>query len=622
MSPMNASDRSSCLVKSIRLLLTLGLPTAALAQTANLTVNATSTVRTVDERVFGVNSVMWDGNTNTAQTISMVQAAGIRMIRMPGGSNSDTYHWRVNKSEGAVTNGVLNTWTWKDAGGVTGFGSFINLFTNASAQPMITVNYGSGTPQEAAGLVAYLNASVGSSVAIGGFDGPADNFAMQNSGYWAVVRAGSPLATDDGMNFLRIGRTSPVGAEYFEIGNECYGSWEYDQQAVAHDPTTYANRVQQYITAMKAVDPTIKIGVVVVTSPENKNYNNWTPTMLAQLKTLGVTPDFVIYHLYPQAPFAESDAALLQVSDSGSNSWGSIATDLRAQVNTNLGATVGAGVEIIVTENNCVYAQPGKQSTNLVNGLYLADNVGNLMQTEINGYMWWALRNGTPTINNAGVALDGNMSSSLYGWRLFGDYGMLSSVSSLTGETTAYDAYPTYYTMKLLSNFARGGDTVVKATSDNTLLSVYAAKSSTGTVRLLVINKDPGKTFNASVALQNYTPPASASVYTYGITQDNAAKSGSGSTDIATSFLTISGATFSASFAPYSATVISLDGKTDPSAPTTPSTPSTPSTPTTPTTPSTPASSGGGGGGGGGAISEWFVAALALLAFARWQSKR
>ena len=324
------------------LLAALALP-GALRSQVNVGVDATQTVRTVDERVFGVNSVMWDGNTGSAQTVSMVQAAGIRMIRMPGGSNSDTYHWRVNKSEGAVTNGVLNTWSWKDANGVTGFNAFINLFTSTSAQPMITVNYGSGTPQEAAGLVAYLNASVGSSVAIGGTDGPADNFAMQNSGYWASIRAATPLGSDDGMNFLRIGRTAPVGAKYFEIGNECYGSWEYDQQASQHDPTTYANRAQQYITAMKAVDPTIKIGVVVVTSSENANYHSWTPTMLAQLKTLGVTPDFVIYHLYPQAPFAETDAGLLQVPDSGSNSWATIASDLRNQVNTNLGTQAGAG---------------------------------------------------------------------------------------------------------------------------------------------------------------------------------------------------------------------------------------------------------------------------------------
>ena len=53
-----------------------------------------------------------------------------------------------------------------------------------------------------------------------------------------------------------LGRAAPVGAKYWEIGNECYGTWETDLQSVAHDPTTYANRVQAYMAKMKAVDPT------------------------------------------------------------------------------------------------------------------------------------------------------------------------------------------------------------------------------------------------------------------------------------------------------------------------------------------------------------------------------
>jgi sugar lactone lactonase YvrE len=312
---------------------------------------------------------------------------------------------------------------------------------------------------------------------------------------------------------------------------------------------------------MKAVDPTIKIGVVVVTSSENGSYKNWTPTMLARLKTLNAIPDFIIYHLYPQAPGAESDAALLQVADTGSKSWPTIAADLRQQLTANLGSAAGAGVEIVVTENNSVYSSPGKQSTSLVNGLYLADSIGNLMQTEINGYMYWALRNSPPTINN-GTALDGNMSASLYGWRQFGDYGMISTPSTLTGETTYYNPYPTYYMMKLLSHFARGGDTIVQATSSNPLLSIFAAKRTDGSLSLLVINKDPTNAQNASIGLNGFSPASTASTYICGKDQDTAAQTGVGSADIATGSISLSGPTFSASFFPYSASVVSLTATT------------------------------------------------------------
>ena len=411
------------------LLLAAGLPAAALAQTANLTVDAAQNVRTVDERVFGVNSVIWDAEASKPQTISLVQAAGIRTIRVPGGSLSDEYHWRINKA-------LSNTWTW-----ATGFDGFIKLIKGVDAQAFVTVNYGTGTPEEAAGLVAYLNASVGSSVNIGGFDGSVDNFAMQNSGYWAALRASStPVSPDDGMNFLRISRTNPVGIKYWEIGNECYGDWETDQQAVQHDPTTYADRAKDYIAKMKAVDPTIKVGVVVVKSTENASYKNWTPVMLARLKSSNVTPDFVIYHSYPQAPGFESDSGLLQQA----GTWAATAADIRQQLTTYLGAA-GANVEIVVTENNSVFSSPGKQSTGLVNGLYLADSIANVMKSEINAFMWWGLRNGPPTDSNGRIT--GNFSSSLYGWRTYGDYGMLSTTpppaSRRTKPTAASPTAPT-----------------------------------------------------------------------------------------------------------------------------------------------------------------------------------
>ena len=46
--------------------------------------------------------------------------------------------------------------------------------------------------------------------------------------------------------------------------------------------------------------------------------------------------------------------------------------DLRQQLSDYLG-NAGAAVEIVVTENNSVYTNPGKQSTSIVNGLFLLD---------------------------------------------------------------------------------------------------------------------------------------------------------------------------------------------------------------------------------------------------------
>src|SRR6478736_5272580 len=140
----------------------LALPLAALAQSATLSVDAAKSVRTVDERIFGLNAVIWDPQAGSAQTIDLLKAAGLRTLRIPGGSLSDEYHWNLNKSINRDVPGQNNSWTWS-----SGFNQFANLITGIGGQTYVTVNYGSGTPEEAAAWVAYANAATGSATGIG-----------------------------------------------------------------------------------------------------------------------------------------------------------------------------------------------------------------------------------------------------------------------------------------------------------------------------------------------------------------------------------------------------------------------------------------------------------------------
>ena len=457
----------------------------------NLSVNVNKVIRTVDNRLFGVNTAVWDGALNTPTSISLLQATNNQALRFPGGSQADQYNWQTNTD-------IKSNYQWP-----SNFDAFANVALSSGAQAFITVNYGSGTPQEAAAWVSYSNV------------------------------------------------TKKYGFKYWEIGNENYGSWEYDTHAIPNDPYTYAQLAQQFIAQMKAVDPSIKVGVVVIDGEDsyanNANHpatnprtgvvhNGWTPVLLTTLKSLNVMPDFVIYHRYEQNPGSESDASLLQAAQA----WKTAAAGLRQQLADYLGAA-GANVELVATENNSVSYNPGKQTTSLVNGLYLADSLGNIMQTEFNGLMWWDLRNSQETGNNN--------SASLYGWRQYGDFGIISP---------ANDLYPTYYAMQVMAGFARGGDQIVTATSGYSLLSIYAAKRSNGNLSLLVINKSPTVSQAASIQLTGFTPQANATVTTYGIPQDTAAQTGTGSPTPAVSTLNNAAATFTASFAPYSLTVISL----------------------------------------------------------------
>ena len=475
---------------------------------AHLGVDTTQTIRSADARWFGVNTATWDSYLGNSQTLPLLQQAGCLALRWPGGSTSDTYHWAASANRAGNAN-------------------FYNLATNLGAQVFITVNYGSGSSNEAAAWVLSAN------------------------------------------------KTNNCGFKYWEIGNECYGTWETDTNIPAHDPYTYAVRAAGYIAAMKAAYTNIPIRVGVVMVPgEDSNSNNaahpvvnprtglthygWTPVMLATLKSLGVTPDFAIYHFYPEytptgvspVPAADSDPLLLQVAGNPCpiiwTDWASAAASLRQQISDYIGPA-GTNIELVCTENNSDSSSAmGRQLTSIVNGLYLADSACQLMKTEFNAYLWWDLRNGT---NNTG-----SFDPTIYGWRTYGDEGLMNMINNVTG------LYPMFYAEKLLQYFVRPGDTVLSATSDYMLLSGYAARKADGALTLLVINKDATTNFNAQISLSDFTPLSTATVRSYGIAQDDAVRTNNltpGAQDIATNIVSV-GAVFTNSFPPYSLTLFTF----------------------------------------------------------------
>jgi hypothetical protein len=457
----------------------------------HLHVDANEVIRRADPRWFGINVATWDSGLCVTSTLPALNEMGITTLRWPGGSTSDEYHW--------ASDPIHN-------------GNFRNIVTNLHANAIITVNYGSGSSTEAAEWVQSANV------------------------------------------------TYRCGFKYWEIGNECYGSWETDKNVPPHDPYTYAIRAAGYLKLMKHVDPGIKIGVVAVpgedsfanyTSHPARNrrtglvHNGWTPVMLATLKNLGVVPDFLVYHFYPEntptgspQPANDSDALLLQAA----RNWSSDATDLRQQVVDYLGATASSNIELLCTENNSDSGAQGRQSTSIVNALYLADSISQLMKTEFNSFVWWDLRNGRDA--------SGCFDPSIYGWRTCGDLGLLGRSSR----------YPTFYTEKLLHCFITGQSTILNAHSDYLLLSAYAARNPGGSLALLVINKDLATSFSAQISLDDFIPSPTAVVRFYGIAQDEAVRTNNpapGAQDISTNGAAV-GASFTNTFPAGSITLFTF----------------------------------------------------------------
>ena len=488
----------------------ISLTAKALPAVVSVNVNATQEVRTVDARIFGVNTAAWDSDLDTASTLSVLRDMDNQVLRWPGGSWGDSYF---------MTN-ELRYWGSRTT-------NFLHVATNTAAQVYFIVNYGSGTAQQAADWVRCCNV------------------------------------------------TNRAAVKYWEVGNEVGGSWETDYNTnapyYAHDPWSYAVRFKDYYTRMKAVDPTIKIGAVADLGENNLNHVNgrslaaypytnhpainprtgttnygWTPVMLTTLRSNGITPDFLIEHNY--AP-NNGDAWNLFWS----KNWSTDAADLRQMISDYLG-TNGTNVELAVTEHG---AGGDRQRVSLVGGLFWVDSIGQILKTEFNTLLWWDLRNGQAAIANSDYAL--------YGWRRnwFTNTTLLTNTLEfyydegiVTGSAAPTNRYPAFYCAKLLKNFARGGDRVLSVTTGSPWMAAYSVRRQSGALALLVLNKSSAATIVGDFTLTGFAPATNATVWSYGIPQDEAARTGIGTTDITQTNAINIAVRFNRAFAPYSATVL------------------------------------------------------------------
>ena len=146
----------------------------------------------------------------------------VPLLRWPGGNFVSYYHWRDGVGP-ADLRPVRPNRAW---GGLeyNTFGSaeFIHFCRLIGAEPQITVNVGTGSPEEAAAWVEYCNGA-----------------------------AGTPM----GRLRAHHGDETPYSVGLWEVGNESYGKW----QGGYHGSEESARRYLEFAQAMRAVDPAIEL---------------------------------------------------------------------------------------------------------------------------------------------------------------------------------------------------------------------------------------------------------------------------------------------------------------------------------------------------------------------------
>jgi alpha-N-arabinofuranosidase len=177
-------------------------------------------------------------------------------LRWPGGCFADTYHWKDGIGPKDKRPSMLNVW-W---GGVTennSFGThdFLNMCEAIGASPYLSGNVGSGTVQELADWLKYVNHKEGSS--------PMPLLREQN------------------------GRKEPWHVKFWGIGNEAWGCGGNMKAEY------YANIYRQYATFLTEWDNNEHI--FRIASGANSTDYNWTEVLMRDIP-LGMLEGVALHH--------------------------------------------------------------------------------------------------------------------------------------------------------------------------------------------------------------------------------------------------------------------------------------------------------------------------------------
>ena len=356
----------------------------------------------------------------------LLKAAGVDQLRYGGGSVADAYDWQTNTDiENCLPGNPRASFTSSCASSdVLNFSLLSQRARAIGAQSFVTVNYGSGTPAEAAAWVRQAAHTPGRAVALW-------EVGNENYGCWEVNNelAGAPEHYKTYVPQGGDNQTCPMATKGVPAG----------MQMVA---TSYAVNAKRFLAAMKAVNPKAVIGVPWAFGSEvpgssvagNSEWNNTV------LKTDGKYVNFVDAHYYPYGFYG---------STGGSNPTDqqvlrslfripSLYREIRNELHT-----YDPGALVVIGETGVSYNETTTTCTP-TGALYAAGDVLSWLAAGARSVDWWDMNNYGNTGSRCTSPDDGLFTSAgkpvaetpYYGYRLA---SMLAQPHARLGMLTTSD---------------------------------------------------------------------------------------------------------------------------------------------------------------------------------------
>lgn len=409
---------------------------------SSVTIQVNDEINKINPTILGINSTFRSSNlmATDESRINLYKNSGWKTFRYPAGSGSNEYFFdgvvpstteaHKVKLKSDVPDGPSETINFIDGSRSKDFkpSDFIEFKKNVNGEATIVVNYF---------MARYMIAT------------NRDERVLKAAQYAAKF-----------VKYMNIDNNANV--KYWEIGNEIYGKWEDGFYVDGSDgdghfigevtPTEYGEDLIIFAQEMKKIDPSIKIGAVILDNiSDSKDWNNNVITAAKE------HIDFLAVHNYF---YGERDSNLENILK-GAEQIGTIKT-MVDNVTVSAGKPIGY-YPLAMTEFN----SRGNYNLTLVNAMFTTEVLGEMMK---HGYgmstrwvgEWKGPKDGSTDSFKGTIAVDDVNQA---------DYTPRQAYMS-------YRYFQSYF-----------GDRLIGASSNTSGVEVYASRFSDKKIGLVIINE-------------------------------------------------------------------------------------------------------------------------------------
>lgn len=201
--------------------------------------------RAIYEGIYDPASKLSDGNGFRTDVMDQIRKLRVPIIRYPGGNFVSGYNWLDGVGPKADRPKVLDK-AWNSLqSNQFGTNEYMGWCKAAGTEPLMGLNLGTGTPEQAAALVEYCNLEKGTE--------------------WSDLRR-------------KHGYAEPYNVKHWCLGNEMDGPWQIGHVTA----TEYGLKAQDSARQMRAVDPSLQLIACGSSGPLMPTYLEWDREVLEQ----------------------------------------------------------------------------------------------------------------------------------------------------------------------------------------------------------------------------------------------------------------------------------------------------------------------------------------------------